>query len=134
MKYVKYSIFILLACFSFGVVGTKAAQLYINEIKIPADCDDYKTKEMSKPSGNTVEQYAVKQKCTDNWSGDDRGMQASLHKTSSVSWSSEYLNLPTNTKVYYGNTSEASGTYQLWLRATKDTWSKATFTGYWRYA
>ena len=133
MKYVKYSIFILLACFGLSVAGASAMQLGINGIKLPALSGNYKTKEMTRSSSMTGQQYIVKQKCTDIWSGDDRAVVASLHKTSSVAYSSEYLNLPKDTKVYYGTTSTVAGTYQVWLKATKPTVSTAYFEGYWHY-
>ena len=132
MKYIKYSIFTLLVCFGLSTIGTNAAQLYINSIKLPSLSRTYTTKEMTR-STNTGQQYVVKQECTDNWSGDDRAVSAKLNRTDGVNWSSSYEPLPTDSKVYYGTTSAVAGKYTVTLKATKSTASAATFIGYWHY-
>ena len=133
MKYIKYSMFILLACFGLSTIGTNALQLYINSIKLPALRGTYTTKEMNRPDSSTGQQYVVKQECTDNWSGDDRAAAARLNRTDGVDWSSSYETLPTDSKVYYGTSSAVAGTYSVTLKATTRTASAATFIGYWHY-
>lgn len=129
MKYIKYSFVILFVCVLLKGFVADAFFVYINGIDLPSFRGRYAT--VSREKTTSSEQYTWKVEAIDNLSGDDRNIQGKLFGQTAGAGVTDYYELPTGEKVYFGNVSKTMGSYQLWLMATKSTLSTVKYYGCW---